>query len=297
MTSRKKSGRKHFGDRRDGRRVRSLEPMTYVAAVVLRRRNDAVNFFEFDIDMIPIKEYIKKKRMEEHLQGFGFMHVLTAAFVRMISQYPGMNRFIAGNKIYHRNDIIFSMMVKREMSIEGQETGIKVKFEPTDTAYDVYKRMSEAIEEAQSADDSTALDNVARMVTKMPTGLLKTLVDVNTALDYCGLMPKIFEEASPFHASFFISNLGSLGIPPVHHHIYNFGNVSTFLTFGKQETEYALDREGNVIKKQFIKCKASMDERITDGYYMAQSFKYLIRILKHPELLDIPPEVVVRDVD
>ena len=119
----------------------------------------------------------------------------------------------------------------------------------------------------------------------------------HSGVDYFGIMPKVIEEASPFHASFFFSNLGSLGIPPIYHHIYNFGNVSTFLVFGAKEIGYERDDDGNVGKKRYVSCRVVTDERITDGFYMASAFKYLMRILKHPEMLDNPPEQVFEDVE
>lgn len=289
--------RKRLGDRRDGRKIRSLDPMTYIAPVVMSRKNDSTNFFEFRIDMDPSREYIQKKRAEENMQGFGFMHVITSAYIRMISQKPAMNRFIAGNKIYQRDDVVLSMMVKKEMSIEGQETDTKINFDPADTIYDVFEKMNAAIEEARALGDTTAMDKVARLVVKLPTGLLKAFVGLCRLSDYFGLMPKALIDASPFHASVLISNLGSLGIPPVYHHIYNFGNISTFITFGSQEVSYELDEEGNTVKKRFVRCRITVDERIADGYYMAKSFKYFLRILKHPEMLDVPPEEVIEDVE
>lgn len=292
-----KTYKKRLGDRKDGRKIRTLDPMSYVAAIIMKNRNDATNYFEYKIDMGPITSYIRKKRQEEHLQGFGFMHVLTAAFVRVISQKPAMNRFISGNKIYQRDDVVFSMMVKKEMSEEGQETGIKVRFDRGDTIYDVYDKMNAAIEKGRFEGDSTDLDRAARLVTKMPTGMLRVFIGCVRLLDYYGLMPKVLDDASPFHASFFLSNLGSLGIPPIYHHIYNFGNVSTFLTFGAKESEYVLDKEGNAVKKEFTRLMVVVDERIADGYYMAKSFRYLMRVLKHPEMLDNPPEQVFEDIE
>ena len=293
----KKKYKKRLGDRREGRKIRSLDPMAYVGAVIMPKRNDALNFFEYKVDMAPIEKYINKKRHDEGLKGFGFMHVVTAAFVRMISQRPAINRYIAGNKIYQRDDIVFSMMVKKSMTADGQETGIKLKFRPDETIYDVFKEMNEAIDQAKAEGDTTALDKVARAIVKMPSLILRAFIGLMNAMDYIGIMPKIIEEASPFHASFFISNLGSLGIPPIYHHIYNFGNVSTFLVFGSKEIGYELDDDGNVVKKRYVSCRVVSDERITDGFYMASAFKVLMRILKHPEILDNPPEQVFEDVE
>ena len=81
-----------FGDRHDGRRVRTLPPMQYVAVSIMHKRNDAQNLFASSVDYAKIEEYIKQKR-EEGLTGFGFMHLIVAAYVRVISQKPALNRF------------------------------------------------------------------------------------------------------------------------------------------------------------------------------------------------------------
>ena len=43
--------------------------------------------------------------------------------------------------------------------------------------------------------------------------------------------------------------------------------------------------------------KFVLDERIVDGFYYATFFKYYRRLLARPEVLDNPPEAVIRDID
>ena len=265
--------KRKWGDRYDGRRVRSLPPMNYVAPFIMRNRNDALNMFSGKIDMEVIDEYIHKKRKEENLSQFGFMHVIIAAYVRVISQRPGLNRFIAGQRIFHRNEIVACMIVKKSMELDAQESDIKLSFEPTDTIYQVYQKISDAIEVAKAEGDSTGMDVTARMLVNLPSFLLRFFIAVLRAMDYMGIMPKALHEVSPFHTGLFVSNLGSLGVPPVYHHIYNFGTVSFFLTFGAKRTEYVLNREGAAEKKKFIDYTLVMDERITDGHYMVSGVK------------------------
>jgi hypothetical protein len=40
-----------------------------------------------------------------------------------------------------------------------------------------------------------------------------------------------------------------------------------------------------------------MDERIVDGFYYAAFFKHFKRIMFHPEVLDMPPEEVLSDIE
>ena len=54
---------------------------------------------------------------------------------------------------------------------------------------------------------------------------------------------------------------------------------------------------GAAEKKKFIDYTLVMDERITDGHYMVSGVKYLEYMLKHPTLLDQPPEKVIEEVD
>ena len=60
----KKNGkpRKRWGDRRDGRRVRSLPPMMYVVPFVMKDRCDAQNYFKSRVDMDIIDAYLRHKR-------------------------------------------------------------------------------------------------------------------------------------------------------------------------------------------------------------------------------------------
>lgn len=288
--------KRRLGDRHDGYKVRTLPPMQYVAVAIMHKRNDAQNLFSGTTDYAYIDEYIRKKR-EEGLTGFGFMHVIVAAYVRMVSQKPALNRFIAGWRIFKRHEIILSMMVKKSMKVNAQESAIKVRFQPTDTAEDVYRRMEEAINIATAKGDSNTFDSVARVISYLPSFLLRWFVALMQFLDFFGIMPKIVEEASPFHASVYISNLGSLGIPPIYHHLYNFGNVPVFITFGAKRKELALNPDGTTYTRTMIDYTVVTDERTTDGHYLATAFKGLDKLFRSPEKLDTPPEKVVEDID
>lgn len=290
--------KKRFGDRYDGYRVRTLSPMTYVAPFIMKTRNDSTNLFSGSIELGRIENYIKKKRREDGLSGFGFLHVILAAYVRLISQKPAMNRFIAGQRIYqHGEDITVCMMVKKSMELNAQESAVKVIFNPTDTADSVYRKMDEAIEEARQEGDSNLFDTVAKIINLMPALLIRAFISFVSFLDYFGLMPKIIHKASPFHCSMFVTNLGSLGIPPIYHHLYNFGTCPVFLAFGAKRTALEVQKDGSVEKHKYVDFTVVSDERITDGHYYASSFKQLDWILRHPDILDETPEQIISDID
>ena len=289
--------KKRLGDRYDGYRVRTLSPMSYVIPFIMKTRNDASNLFNGSVEIGRIENYIRKKRKEDGLTGFGFLHFVVAAYARTISQKPGLNRFVAGQQIYQHEDIEVSMMVKKSMELNAQESAVKVLLEPGATADEVYDAFEKLIDVAKAEGDTNHFDNVAKIVSHLPRIIFRAFIALVSFLDYFGILPKTLQKASPFHCSVFVSNLGSLGIPPIYHHLYNFGTCPIFLTFGAKRTALELQKDGSVEKHKYIDYTIVADERIADGHYYASAFKYLDWIFRHPDILDEPPEEIVKDID
>ena len=91
--------------------------------------------------------------------------------------------------------------------------------------------------------------------------------------------------------------MASLGLPPVYHHIYNFGNVPVFIAFGIPERGTVAKSDGTIETRKVINYTLVMDERICDGYYYASAFRLFNGYLRNPWQLDVPPEEIVEDVD
>ena len=286
-----------WGDRTDGRRVRSLPPMAQVSPYIMVTRNTSTNYFTDSFELSHIERYVRQKRREGYT-NFGVMHVLLAAYVRALARYPGLNRFLAGQKVYtHGDDVQFCMTNKKEMSSDSPDTVIKVHLSPKDTAMDVYNKVNAEIEKVKNTPLDSNFDNTAHVLTLIPGVFLKFTVWLLRTLDYFGMLPQFLLEVSPFHGSVFFTSMGSLGIPPIYHHLYDFGNLPVFGSFGCKRRSLEVQEDGTVVQKKYIDFKFCMDERIVDGFYYAAFFKHYKRIILHPEVLDNPPEEVIRDID
>ena len=287
-----------WGDRIDGRRIRTLSPMAQITMYFQWERNICSNLFEESIEITHIDRYIRQKRKEGYTD-FGITHVLLAGYVRAVAKYPQLNRFIAGQKVYtHGDDIQYCMVIKKNMSVDSPDTSIKVHLTPYDTAIDVYNKLNAAVEAVKQTQElDSSLDNLIQYLNLIPGVFLKFTVWLLKFLDYFGLLPKFLLELSPFHGSLFFTSMGSLGIQPIYHHLYDFGNLPVFGAFGcKRRANEVLD-DGTVVSKKYVDIKFVLDERIVDGYYYATFFKHYRRILAHPEILDNPPEEVIHDID
>ena len=287
-----------WGDRPDGRRIRTLPPMAQITAYFQVERNTCSNLFDESFEITHVERYIRQKR-KEGLTDFGLTHVLLAGYVRALCKYPQLNRFIAGQKVYSRGeDIQYCMVVKKEMTIDSPDTSIKVHLSRMDTAEDVYNKLNAAIESVKATQElDSGIDNLIGYFNLIPGVFLKFVVWLLKLLDYFGMLPKFLLELSPFHGSLFFTSMGSLGIRPIYHHLYDFGNLPCFGAFGCKRRALEVQEDGTIIQKKYIDVKFVLDERIVDGYYYAAFFKHYRNILRHPEMLDIPPEEVLSDID
>ena len=287
-----------WGDRSDGRKIRTLAPMAQITAYFQVERNTCSNLFDEAFEITHIDRYIRQKR-REGLTDFGITHVLLAAYVRGVARYPQLNRFINGQKVYSRgDDIQYCMVIKKEMNVDSPDTSIKVHLTPYDTAEEIYHKLNAAVESVKSTKElDSNLDSLIMAFNLIPSVVLKFFVWLLKLLDYFGLLPKFLLELSPFHGSLFFTSMGSLGIPPIYHHLYDFGNLPVFGSFGCKRKALEVLEDGTVVQKKYIDVKFVLDERICDGYYYATFFKYYRRLLAHPEVLDHKPEEVVRDID
>lgn len=287
--------KRRFGDRKEGRLLRSLPAFAKFVPFIMPTRNDACNQYEESFEVSDVDRRLRKLRVDGY-KGIGILHFIIAAYIRGVSMLPGMNRFVVGRRIYARDNIEVVMTVKRSLAIDATETTIKVVFEPTDTIFDVYRKMSEKIDEIKTIEGNNNTEDVAEAMCKAPRFLLRFALTILRIMDYFGWLPQSLLDASPFHGSMIITDLGSLRIGPIYHHIYNFGTLPVFISFGAKRHAYELDRHGNMVDRKYVDCKFVMDERTVDGHYYAQFLQAFRYICQHPEIVETPPSKVVEDV-
>lgn len=286
---------RRFGDRNDGRRLRTLSPIFAVSPYIMKTRNTSQNFISDQFEVTAVDRYIAEKR-QEGWKGFGVLHVILAAYVRTCARYPGLNRFIAGQRAYSRDRVIeVNMTIKKEMATDSPDTVIKVTFDPADTAETVFRRFDEAVQRVKNTPLDSSFDKLAGALNFIPGLLLRGVVALLQGADYFGLLPRWLTRLSPFHGSLFITSMASLGIPPIHHHLYDFGNVPVFCAFGRKRRVYETKRDGSVVCRKYVDCNFVTDERIVDGFYYASAIRYIHGLFSDPWQLDRPPETVMTD--
>lgn len=274
-----------FGHRSDGKELKNVSPLFKIIPSIMKERSDAQVYFNQDIKITPMEEYIAKKA-EEGIK-LSLLDIVFAAVVRIIAERPQLNRFCVNGRTYARNDLTVSLAIKKSLTDDGEETNIKPYFTGNETIFEVKDILQKMIEENKKVETKNSTDKFINALNKVPTSIFKFIVALIIFLDKHGHLPKSLIKLSPMHTSAYITNVGSLGINSIYHHIYNFGTTSLFFAMGKKKKSYIYEddeiKEEKVINVAFVG-----DERICDGYYFASSFRQLHKYLMHPEMLETP---------
>ncbi len=272
-----------FGHRPDGKKVKGLDPIFRVIPNVMLDRDDSQVYFKQDIPLKNLDEYIDKK-LEEGIR-FSYMDIIYSAIVRIIKERPQLNRFAMHGTLYERDGIYVTLTIKKGLEDNTPETTVKLKFTGDENIYEVSEILQKTIEKNKNVSEENSTDKLAGALSLIPDFMLRWAVKFLWFLDKHGLLPRAIIDASPFHTSAFLTNVGSLGIDSIYHHLYNFGTTSMFFSMGKKKKSYIYE-DDEIQQEKCITIAFVGDERICDGYYYASSFKQLSRYLKKPELLE-----------
>ena len=282
--------------RPDGRVLKDLEPMQKIMPYVLRTRTDSMNMYEDTFACEPMDAYIKEKEAEGIKMNY--MTIIIAAFVRVMALRPQLNRFVMNGKIYARPKIWVSFVVHPTLKDGSTGTTIKLCFEGTETILEVAEKINEAIEkETTKRVGENDTDKLLRLITKMIPGfLIKSVVNTLMWMDKHNIMPKIIVDLSPFHTSFFITNLKSLGIKHIYHHTYEFGTTGLFFAMGKEELVPKV-KKGEIVQEKHMGFGLVSDERFCDGLYFAMSLRLMRKFMRNPKVLEKPLDKKNEDVE
>ena len=281
-----------FGRRSDGHLVKKLDPIVALTSYIMPTRCDAQIFTDYKADFEKLARYIAAKSDEGY--RITFMEIIIAAYIRTVSQLPEINRFVANKRLYARSELAVSFALVRD-SADGElsENTTKCYFDLNDTIYDVSDRIRDTVEACRKEDADNSTLKVAKLL--MNPFLANIVVWLARVLDRYGIMPRWLLNASPFHTSMFVTNMASIGLPAIQHHIYNFGTCSQFVSIGSVERGVALDAKGNVVRKRLLPLGVVCDECICEGAMYAKMLSIMGRLLNNPEQLEQPPERVLYD--
>ena len=73
-----------------------------------------------------------------------------------------------------------------------------------------------------------------------------------------------------------------------YHHLVDWGTNSFFVIIGEKKWQPVFKKDGTYEMKEMLPMGFTIDERIADGFYFANSVKILRYIMNHPDILEQP---------
>ena len=104
--------------RADGTRLRNADVMYRIASHVMAKRSDSMNMITLNIPAAPIQSYLREKSREG--TPISHMAVLMGGFVRLMAEFPALNRFIMNKEPYARNELAYGMVVMGAKAGQGK---------------------------------------------------------------------------------------------------------------------------------------------------------------------------------
>jgi hypothetical protein len=267
-----------MGERSDGERIKNLHPYRRLMAHIMPGRNESVVYYDTYARVDTLLQYLEEVNEYFHVD---ITHCLVAACNLALWENPKMNRFITGRRLYQRNGRSFTFSMKRKkLGREAKLSAVKLAMDDGETFRELVARINGNIKVERSSKKTHA-DKEFAVLDRLPRSVLDLAVSGLKRLDHWSLLPKSFIKNDAMYTSIFIANLGSVGMSPGYHHLYEWGNCPLFMMVGKIE-ERALVVDGEITVQKVLPIRWSYDERIDDGLNAGYGIATANRLLENP---------------
>lgn len=272
--------------RKDARYMTELDASNKFYTYLMPKRVNAACWTQLTVECQQLINFIEEKK--QNGERYTIFHIVVAALIRTAALYPQLNRFIFGHKIYARKDYTISFAINL-----GEKTVFrKVWLEPNNTISEVREKLENTIKNART-NPHDSLDDTMNIMMKLPGFIASFILKLYPWMVDKGIFPKKFAEDDILFSSAIVSNLGTFGIKAPFHHLYEWGNVSVFLTIGALEKIPIVLPDDTIKAVPAISFGFTVDERVCDGKTISNALTYFKNMLENPLLMEVPPEKVI----
>jgi hypothetical protein len=191
-----------------------------------------------------------------------------------------MNRFVAGGRLYQRDDIWMSYAVKRQLQ-EGAPIAVVKRRFPGDEPFDVMVANMQAKVHEGRFGGPKGVDKELQLLFKFPGWARRVAMWGVRSGDRLGLLPGSFIDGDPMFASAFLAHMASFGMPAGFHHLYEYGSVGVFGVLGRPTTDPGSPTSGPD-RRRTMRVTWTFDERCEDGFTAWRALQHFKRVLEDP---------------
>lgn len=281
--------KKRRGDRHDARLVRKIDEFNRIFPFIMPLREPSSVYFKQQVRVEHTRAFLRELN-KTSTHSYTMFNLVLASVVRTIALRPRINRFIVGNRVYARNDIIITFVTKRGRSDNAPEVILRIKYDPADTLADVTHKTTAEIIKTRKEASVLGEDKAIRFFLHFPRFVINGVVRLVNWLDRYDLVPKSILDIDPMRSSAFISNLGNYGMGAPYHHLYEWGDSSVFVVMGDAHKVPVVTEDDRIEVAEVVDFAYTIDERISDGYYFSTVIKTFKHLMENPEELLTAPQ-------
>ncbi len=283
---------RRFGDRKDAKLVRKLDGMHLIVPLIHPNRCDNEAFVSERIDLTNINAYLEKLNQNNPEFKYTIFHLIVTAIIRTFTLRPEMNRFIANNSLYEKNEISAAFVVKKQFSDSSGEGLAFIRANENTNLESVHENIRRQVMSVRHGKGDASSD-VMDMLLKFPRPITRLIGALARWADSHGWLPQSIVATDPYHSSVVLSNLGSIKLKSGYHHLTNWGTNSAFVIVGEKKLRPVFNDDGSYEMKDTVDIGLTVDERIADGYYFSKTIRLFKKLLENPELLEQPASTPV----
>ena len=259
-----------------------VHPLRRIMPFLLPTKNGAFVLFEQHVDAAPAKRFLAELNAGQPPErAVTLFHLVLRAIGTALAEFPRLNRFVAGSRLYDRRGIWLSFSAKQRLERDAPIFTAKIRFEPAEPLDTLVERIRAALGEGRSGRE-TAVEREVNTFLRLPAPALRLGVRVVRRLDAWGVLPARFVDPDPLYASAFVANLGSVGLEAAYHHLFEYGTIPIFVTLGRVHRAPVVLADGSVGSRETFTLRYTYDERVEDGFYAARALERLQACLEEP---------------
>lgn len=263
--------------RPDAERIRDLSRMRKFMPFISPRRNDALVLYQTEIELDHANAFLEElnKRRPEDRQ-ITLFHLYLRAAALAIHERPGVNRFVAGSRLWQRNHLAITFSAKLELRDGAPMVTVKRIFPEGEGLEAMADSILANLRDRRKGRENRS-DKEMKLALELPPFVVKAGLWLLNQANHWNLLTRKMIDDDPLFTTLFIANLGSVGLAAGYHHLWEYGTCSMFGVIGGFRK-----REDGV---EVMNVNYSYDERVEDGMYAGIAMDSLKENLEKPEKL------------
>ena len=256
-------------------------PWRLTASTIYKKPYDSKILGSVDIDVTDLEKYIAELRKRG--TKITLTHFLTLVTAKAIAtEIPEFNSYVKRGNFYQFKELVASISIKLP---NGDMSSVKVtspeKMNYSQIVEQVSQNLAETIKGAESKANKMkdALAYIPWPFRRWVFSLIKFIIlTLGIPLPFIGMNAQSF-------GTFFVSNIGTLGLDGGYPALLPTGNISLVLIVGRvRDLPWVVD--GQVVPRRILKLGAALDHRIIDASHGGKLFNYIRRVIRNPEMFE-----------